>query len=395
MSIRRIIQTLFSTKFAVTQLPTDTGMSSIALNREFRRLGVASICITDTPSGLYHGSDITFSRKGNRRLHYELERVAALLYIFRTQAVLFNFGRTLFAPTPAPAQCGRARLILHFAYNIYLQVMQRFELGVLSFRGCTLAVQYQGDDARQGDALRLLYTYSHVNYVEEGYYTRGSDELKRRQIALLDRYCQRLYALNPDLLNVLPGRTQFIPYSHIELPQLAYAAHEEVRQTVRVGHAPTHQRQKGTSFLIAAIKRLQGQGVRVELELIEGVSHEQATDRIRRVDVFVDQLLGGWYGGVAVEAMSFGIPVISYIRHEDLRFIPKRMHSELPIISASVHDIADQILRFYLLDAKARSLLRQQSRDYVERWHNPEKTALRILEELLSESPIRLDLKSI
>ena len=52
----------------------------------------------------------------------------------------------------------------------------------------------------------------------------------------------------------------------------------------------------------------------------------------------MDQLFAGWYGGVAVEAMALGKPVLAYIRDEDLKFVPSKMASDLPIVRATRHD---------------------------------------------------------
>ena len=75
---------------------------------------------------------------------------------------------------------------------------------------------------------------------------------------------------------------------------------------IRIAHAPTHFGAKGTSFVLAAIAELRAAGVAFEFDLIQGVSHDEAIARIAQCDLFIDQLLAGWYGGAAVEAMMLG-----------------------------------------------------------------------------------------
>jgi hypothetical protein len=41
-------------------------------------------------------------------------------------------------------------------------------------------------------------------------------------------------------------------------------------------------------------------------------------------------LFAGWYGGLAVELMALGKPVLAYIREEDLSFVDPQMRYELP-----------------------------------------------------------------
>ena len=60
------------------------------------------------------------------------------------------------------------------------------------------------------------------------------------------------------------------------------------------------------------------------------------------LDVLIDQLFAGWYGGIAVELMSLET-CVSYIRESDLGFIPTKMKEELPIIKSSPDDIYQTI----------------------------------------------------
>ena len=95
-------------------------------------------------------------------------------------------------------------------------------------------------------------------------------------------------------------------------------------------------------------------------------------------DVVVDQLFAGWYGGLAVEAMALGKPVIAYLREEDLHFIPTAMREDLPIIR-SEPDVIYQTLEGVLTMPRLELLdLAKRSRAYVEKWHDPVEIAKRI-----------------
>ena len=76
-----------------------------------------------------------------------------------------------------------------------------------------------------------------------------------------------------------------------------------------VVHAPSDRVRKGTAHVIAACAQLP-----VELEIVEGLQHEQARERYRRADIVVDQLNAGWHGVFALEAMALGKPVVSYLK---------------------------------------------------------------------------------
>jgi hypothetical protein len=92
-------------------------------------------------------------------------------------------------------------------------------------------------------------------------------------------------------------------------------------------------------------------------------------------DILVDQLLVGWYGGLAVELMALGKPVVAYIREDDMGFIPSAMHADLPVVNATPGSIYN-VLR-ELLTARRHELgaIGVRSRQYVETWHDPIRVA--------------------
>ena len=120
-------------------------------------------------------------------------------------------------------------------------------------------------------------------------------------------------------------------------------------------------------------------GIAFEFDLIQGVSHDEAIARIAQCDLFVDQLLAGWYGGAAVEAMMLGKPVIAYIRASDCAWLPPDFRRDLPIISATPDTLAAVL---HDLLARDRGFLRQrgqESRRFAERYHDPVVVARQVM----------------
>ncbi len=86
----------------------------------------------------------------------------------------------------------------------------------------------------------------------------------------------------------------------------------------------------------------------------------------------------GWYGGLAVEAMAVGKPVVVYIRPDDLRFVPVAMAADLPIIEAQPQNIYETLVKIVTMPRLELLNLAMKSREYVERWHGPVNIAQRI-----------------
>ena len=139
-------------------------------------------------------------------------------------------------------------------------------------------------------------------------------------------------------------------------------------------HAPSSRRRKGTDEVIAACEQLD-----VDLELIEGLHHDEAFARYRSADIVVDQLNAGWYGVFAIEAMALGKPVVTFLHEEAVERTEQAFGVEVPIVSATKETLVER-LRPLVEDAAERRRIGAASRAYVERVHDVDAVADRLLD---------------
>jgi glycosyltransferase involved in cell wall biosynthesis len=138
-------------------------------------------------------------------------------------------------------------------------------------------------------------------------------------------------------------------------------------------HAPSNRSRKGTEHVIAACAELP-----VELEIVEGLHHEEARRRYERADIVVDQLNAGWYGLFAIEAMALGKPVVSFLHDEARRRTAETFGVQVPILQATKETLAGALGP--LVDSPAeRRRLGAAGRAYVERVHDADVVAERLL----------------
>jgi glycosyltransferase involved in cell wall biosynthesis len=123
-------------------------------------------------------------------------------------------------------------------------------------------------------------------------------------------------------------------------------------------HAPSSRRRKGTEHVIAACEQLP-----VELEIVEGLHHDEARRRYARADIVVDQLNAGWYGLYAIEAMALGKPVVTFLHEEAVARTEAAFGTKVPIVGAT-----------------ADTLVGAASRAYVEQVHDADRMAVRLLD---------------
>ncbi len=345
-----------------------------------RELGLESTAVVFSRPAFGYDADGVVWDDGDRPLVCELKRWRLLLRALRDfDVVHFNFGSTV-APQRIPADAPGVEIATSprdRAYRAYSRFLEQRDLPLLKRAGKAVFVTFQGDDARQGDVSARL----RVNGASEaapGHYTPASDVDKRRRIAGFDRYADGIYALNPDLLRVLPPRARFVPYAHVD-PRTWQPGQPPGRGRPLVLHAPTNREIKGTRFVLDAVSRLHAEGVEFDFELVEGLTQSELKARCARADLVVDQLLVGWYGGLAVEAMALGRPVVSYLREEDLTGVPREMREQLPLIRAEPSTIYGVLKEMLTTRRRDLAELGRRSRDYVVRWHDPRSVAQQLI----------------
>ena len=366
----------------ILHLPYTVGGNPQGLSRHLNLLGVQSETWTLYQNYLaFNANKVIFNEK-DRVFVRELKRLWALRYIFLFDVIFFNFGTSLYEPFTIPEEPQRSHIfkIGMKIYQSYVFFMQKVELALLRIFNKIVFIQYQGDDARQGDYCQKHFSISIAHETGSDYYTPESDETTRQRIKRFDELADLIYAVNPDLLWVLPKRARFVPYAHLDITDWLPVSKETPSAPV-VLHAPSHRGAKGTRYIVEAINRLKSEGIPLEFILVEDISNAEARKLYERADLVVDQLLVGWYGGFAVEAMALGKPTICYLRQSDFVFLPEQMRSDLPLIVATPADIY-AVLHEWLVHRREELQMRGAiSRRYVERWHDP----LRIASELKAD----------
>ena len=135
--------------------------------------------------------------------------------------------------------------------------------------------------------------------------------------------------------------------------------------------------------MIEAVEALSAGGLKLKLDLIEGVPRANVLERLARADVVVDQLVLGWYGGLAVEAMALGRPVLGKICEDEPEDNP--YGSELPIVRTSPSTLQDD-LRSLAAEPERQRKLSEQGRRFVEEHHDPRRVARTILDRIGARS---------
>lgn len=350
----------------ILHLPNSVGGHAPALAEGETALGAEARSLALTMSPYRYRCDIELGLQDRGRVGRLARRAAAFLSVRdRYDVFHFNFGSSL----------------LHFPGRglplADLPFYPARAVKIVTWQGCDARQKYPTMDRAQalGMPAACLSDRCYGGICNSG----DRDRRRRRAIDKAARHADHMFALNPDLLRFLPpDRSSFLPYAIRPLGD-APPASEKPATPVRIAHAPTDRAAKGTDHVVRAVRHVQGTtDTAVELDLIEGVPNDEARRRIAAAHILVDQLLIGWYGGVAVEAMTAGVPVVCYLNPTDLHAIPDAMRTDLPVQSADAATLA-RVLAGLVQDADKRRTLGERSRAFAAQWHAPAAVAARTL----------------
>jgi glycosyltransferase involved in cell wall biosynthesis len=153
----------------------------------------------------------------------------------------------------------------------------------------------------------------------------------------------------------------------------------EPGEALRVAHAPSKRRVKGTEAVLAAIDSLRARGAPIELDLIEGVPNREARLRYAAADLVIDQLRIGWYGMLAIESMALAKPVVVQLDEQAAAETEEAFGLELPLVRAGEQDL-EGVLSDLIERRDSLPELGRRGREYAERVHGHTAVARKVLE---------------
>jgi hypothetical protein len=332
----------------ILHAPFDIGGHARQLSLAERELGLDSEVAVFASQAYGFGTDIDLRAGVDSPLPLRLARRAAFLRraLESYDIFHFNFGQTLLQVR----QLGR--------------VVD--ELPLLKRRGKTVLMTFQGCDVRP-------FARCHCRDRSCARLTHYRAPAAARAL----RYADRVFHLNPDLGRELPG-SRFLPYANVDPRAHNPVPPDPAGGELVIVHAPTDRAVKGTAHVVQAVDALRSEGLPARLELLEHMTRAQVTARIAAADVVVDQLLLGWYGGIAVEAMAMAKPVVCFICEENNPF-----GARLPVLRASPATLAAR-LRELAGDRARLSELGLAGRRFVEREHDPRLIARSALDGIVA-----------
>jgi len=369
---------------SVLHCPEQVGGNPATLAKYERELGLKSSCFCESQNP-FTGVNQSVSYFYNRSLlRSEINRWLLLLRSVSLGGIVhLNNGRFItpfFGDGPHPQESlfpkPLQKMIRLYALGLLGSEIALHRLGA---KKKAIFITFQGSDARETQCFVEKHQQSGLAAEVIGRSGKTNGSIRRKKM-LLTGIADKIYSLNPDLLEVLPKGSEFLPYATEAGLNPKILPFNQSSEFV-VGHAPTHRMVKGTDDIIRAVQNLRSKGFKIRLELIEGLSREDAQKKYQEIDLFIDQLVIGWYGVVSLEVMALGKPIICFIKGRGLRFVPPQMLADLPIINADESSLEEKLIGILQMSLGERQTLADRGLAYLKKWHDPRKIAQRVVRD--------------
>lgn len=255
----------------------------------------------------------------------------------------------------------------HFYYGTSLFPFQ-WDLPLYRLLGKKVVMEYLGYDVQMFQKSIEKYESTNVLYYKPQKVSKELDEKRMARLKSETRYLNKQFVCAPYLSEFVPG-SSVLPLA-IDLTEFKYVPKEAPESEIIIMHAPTSRDNKGTSFIMEAIDRLMKEGYPVKPLLIENITHAELKLKYIECDIFVDQVLGGWYGTASIEAMATGRPTVCFIRESYFEYID--YGDKIPIINATPSTIYE-VLKNMIAHKNHFPEIGKKSRAFVEEVHDLKK----------------------
>lgn len=246
-----------------------------------------------------------------------------------------------------------------------------------SEKGKKIFIEWVGSDIRNPDHLKSINSY-YMFAFENGYEYAN---LESNDYSLRN---QNLFANQGAIPLLTPELSLFVDKSLFKQTHLlnqrvdvnnfkpAYPAENSIRPLII--HSPTAKVGKGSNLIIPIIQELKKE-YDFDFMLLHDMSREKVLEIMQKADIYIDQIIVGSYGMAAMEAMSFGKPVMCYIMPQ---VFEAGLSEECPIVNTSPDNLKKQLIKL-ITNPQLRHDIGIKSREFAEKFHDVEKVSSLLL----------------
>ncbi|MBU0694972.1 MAG: glycosyltransferase [Bacteroidetes bacterium] len=181
------------------------------------------------------------------------------------------------------------------------------------------------------------------------------------------------------------GLFEMVHTTQYRIPTAKFDAHypELQNEKIVIVHSPSAKIAKGSNYILPVVESLK-EKYNIEFVLLHNVPRSEVLNAMSKADIFIDQIILGSFAAAAIEAMSFGKPVVAYIMPSVYK---KGISKDCPIVNANPSTLKEKLIEL-IESPKLRRDIGKRSRAYVEKVHDAKLVSQTLLEIYKSSSKL-------
>lgn len=155
------------------------------------------------------------------------------------------------------------------------------------------------------------------------------------------KFSDAILVSTPDLLDWAPNTATWVPVPINTSSIDPHYPEPDSSKPLKIVHAPTDRKIKGTKYVTDAISTLKSRGHNIDFQIVENTPHSEAMEIYKTADIIIDWVNPdyGIYGMFGKETMALGKPVIASLSPSVRTHLPENN----PIIHANPRDISNRV----------------------------------------------------
>src|SRR5665647_175671 len=265
--------------------------------------------------------------------------------------------------------------VLHYTWNAGCR--NGLDLKWAKYQKKMIFIEWIGSEIRDPDYLKTINPY-YKHVFENGYEYANFESKKRskKNQSLFAKY-GAVPLLSPEMsifLDKLLFKNKQLLYQRLNLNDFNASYPAINNNKPLIVHSPTAKIGKGSNIIIPIIEELKKQ-FNFNFLLLHDMNREKVLEIMQDADIFLDQIIVGSYGMAAIEAMSFGKPVMCYLMPQ---VFEAGLSTECPIVNTNPDNLKEQLIKL-ITNSQLRNEIGIKSREFAEKFHDVEKVSSQLL----------------
>jgi len=254
--------------------------------------------------------------------------------------------------------------------------LRPFEFRLYKLLGKRVVMSFVGADIRSPKYLQWKneHLYEFLQGAQE---PKKTEPFQDKLIRDARKYAEKIFVSTPDLLDIIPEAEYFPVMLDIEQFRHDFEAaipFEKPDDEIWILHAPSEPRTKGSGHIHVVLEELEKKHEKKVRFILparnyQPVAHAYSVTRYelfrwyKSCDIVIDQMLIGWYGMQAVEAIASGKISVVFIDEK----LKKYINPCSSLISSDIVSLKSVLVD--LISEKHKTLMSSQDNNWIEQNH--------------------------